>query len=422
MEKNIRVTDETGKELGYTYPKRANGLIKNGRARYVDDCTIRLSCEAPGYKSEAEQMNYIFLNPRNWSEKDGIERTFIDGFEGSLEEILQIGSWTTECVATSEHFLLDADTQYALVFWLNGGENESAGEICDLLISFGADEEFRNKYKLNRNYIKPLLHHKGWELYSIGFTTPHTEGKVDVRFSFHSKNAPMAVKSAKEPSYYSQWQDDIDEFAAQRPQRHNIVFEDGWPTINMQGGNRYSTEVLRRRKLEESESPVSKANRIKDILSSLNISINRSDDEDEDEDDEEEELEELIDDLSDDLDDIRDDLEDDWEDYRDYSSSFEELRKRCKDLSVSEEKNVELIAIETLLKTSNGLLLKVDVSGLESRLSVVSSLSEAEDLEKELSDSRDCVDNAENLLDDAEDLLENLEDWLDDLEEDSDED
>lgn len=419
MEKNIRVTDATGKELGYTYPKRANGLIKNGRARYVDDCTIRLSCEAPGYKSEAEQMNYIFFDPRNWSEKDGVERTFIDGFEGKLEEILQIGSWSTDCVARSEHLLLNADTEYTFVFWLNGGENESAGEICDLLISFGSDEEFRNKYKLNRNYIKPVLHHEGWELYTISFNTPHGDGNVDVRFSFHSKNAPMAVKGAKEPSYYAEWQDEIDEFAAQRPQRHNIVFEDGWPTVNMQGGNRYSTEVLRRKKLEESEIRNSKANRIKDILSSLNISINSSDDEDDDDDDE---LEELIEDLTDDLEDIRDDLRDDWVDYNEYNSSFEELCEKCKKLSVPEEKTSKLFPVKALLETSKGLLLKADVSDFESKLSSVSSLSEAKVLEKELSDSRDCIDNAEEFLDDIESILDDLEDWLDDLEEDSDED
>ena len=42
MEKNTIVLDELGTEIGRTYPKRARGLVKNGRAEYVDDCTIRL--------------------------------------------------------------------------------------------------------------------------------------------------------------------------------------------------------------------------------------------------------------------------------------------------------------------------------------------------------------------------------------------
>lgn len=41
--KNIRVVDESGKEYEATYPKRAKGLVKNGRARFVDETTICLS-------------------------------------------------------------------------------------------------------------------------------------------------------------------------------------------------------------------------------------------------------------------------------------------------------------------------------------------------------------------------------------------
>lgn len=42
--KNIRVVDEFGKEYEATYPKRARGLVKNGRARFVDKeciCLVR---------------------------------------------------------------------------------------------------------------------------------------------------------------------------------------------------------------------------------------------------------------------------------------------------------------------------------------------------------------------------------------------
>ena len=42
MTKNILVTDENGKVIGATYPKRAKGLIKSGRATEVDEGTIRL--------------------------------------------------------------------------------------------------------------------------------------------------------------------------------------------------------------------------------------------------------------------------------------------------------------------------------------------------------------------------------------------
>ena len=42
MEKNIIVTDKSGNQIGSTYPKRAKGLVKNGRAEFIDDRTIRL--------------------------------------------------------------------------------------------------------------------------------------------------------------------------------------------------------------------------------------------------------------------------------------------------------------------------------------------------------------------------------------------
>ena len=42
--KNIRILDEQGNEYGATYPKRAKGLVKNGRARFIDENTICLAC------------------------------------------------------------------------------------------------------------------------------------------------------------------------------------------------------------------------------------------------------------------------------------------------------------------------------------------------------------------------------------------
>lgn len=417
MEKNIKVTDVNGKELGLTYPKRAKGLIKNGRAQYVDDCTIRLSDVSPDLLSEAKQMNYIFLNPRNWSEKDGVERTFIDGFEGSLEEILQIGSWTTECKAESKHFLLNPDAEYSFVFWLNGGENEGGREICDLIIRFNLENGFANRYKLNRSYIKPLLHFRGWELYSIGFTTPEASEAVDVNFTFHVKNAPMAVKAAKEPEYYSEWKDEIDEFASQRPQRHNIVFEDGWPSIHMQGGNRYSTEVLRAKKSSTEDSKKSKQSRIKDALSSFGINFEYSESGDDESD--------VLENLSEKFEDIQDDFEEISDDIEDYFSTFEELQDRCEELSVSNEMFPITSSVASMLQTAESELLNVNISDYESRLSSLSSDFDAHGakvLEEMLTSSEDILRKLGAMLDVVDKTLDDLEDDLDEIEEDSDED
>ena len=56
IEKNIRVVDEQGNEYEATYPKRAKGLVKNGRARFVDEQTICLACPPETFK-EDEQMS-----------------------------------------------------------------------------------------------------------------------------------------------------------------------------------------------------------------------------------------------------------------------------------------------------------------------------------------------------------------------------
>lgn len=44
IEKNIFVIDEQGNHYEATYPRRAKGLVKKGRARFVDEQTICLAC------------------------------------------------------------------------------------------------------------------------------------------------------------------------------------------------------------------------------------------------------------------------------------------------------------------------------------------------------------------------------------------
>lgn len=41
--KNVRVVDDAGNPLQSTYPKRALGLVKSGRARFIDEHTIELT-------------------------------------------------------------------------------------------------------------------------------------------------------------------------------------------------------------------------------------------------------------------------------------------------------------------------------------------------------------------------------------------
>ena len=55
IEKNVNVVDEQGNEYEATYPKRAKGLVKNGRARFVSESKICLACP-PDKILEEEKM------------------------------------------------------------------------------------------------------------------------------------------------------------------------------------------------------------------------------------------------------------------------------------------------------------------------------------------------------------------------------
>lgn len=54
IEKNVIVVDERGNEYEATYPKRAKGLVKNSRARFVGENKICLACPPDKIMEETE--------------------------------------------------------------------------------------------------------------------------------------------------------------------------------------------------------------------------------------------------------------------------------------------------------------------------------------------------------------------------------
>ena len=68
MQKNVMVQDAAGQIIGSTYPKRAKGLLKSGRAVLVDDHTIQLCASAqntaaPISKKELHMEDLLFCAP-----------------------------------------------------------------------------------------------------------------------------------------------------------------------------------------------------------------------------------------------------------------------------------------------------------------------------------------------------------------------
>ena len=69
IEKNILVVDEQGNEYEATWPKRARGLVKNGRARFLSENKICLACP-PITDLEDNEMTDIENNNRKVTEND----------------------------------------------------------------------------------------------------------------------------------------------------------------------------------------------------------------------------------------------------------------------------------------------------------------------------------------------------------------
>ena len=258
--KTVRILDGEGNQIGLTYPKRAAGLVKKGRAYYVNDFIIRLSMSdamLPDSKQKSEVMKMdnriiiestnnetenqvlkLYFEPRKWSFNKACEdnvgnRSFMTGPDGVLAEGYMLGDWSyhwTEIV--SETILLPKNTDCSFTFWLNGGENDRNDEVCRFEVVFNNDYEQRFTYNLNRNYVRPVKKLNGWELYEIPFRTQDNEY---TQLRFVAQKAYMTVLSAKDASAYEGLTGSEDPFEAERPQRHNIVFDDGYPSNKWYG-------------------------------------------------------------------------------------------------------------------------------------------------------------------------------------------
>ena len=113
MIKNVIVVDEQGNEYEATYPKRARGLVKNGRARFVDENKIFLACP-----------------PDKFLEENIMEENKLTAKE-IFAQLTELQRQLTENSQTSLHRLGDALTSLE---GEDGGDTryEQIPEICDV--------------------------------------------------------------------------------------------------------------------------------------------------------------------------------------------------------------------------------------------------------------------------------------------------
>ena len=232
MEKNIIVTDFTGRKLGMTYEKRAEGLVKNKRAKYVNEYTIQMSSAFDRAEEKDDQMlvtegnkmsefdvykkenvpddTKIYFNAREWSvcsdASSSAERTFVTDFENNLSEAYCVGNKSERVteIATKQ-LALKPNTRYDFYFWAK--LDLKYDSMCQLQIIY--DEDFENKrvYILSNSNIKPAKVTDGWRLYRIPFITEENE-KTQLRFFV--KAARCTFVPGKEEIYYKNLPNDDD--------------------------------------------------------------------------------------------------------------------------------------------------------------------------------------------------------------------
>ncbi len=228
MEKNIIVTDNNGKRLGLTYSKRAKGLVKSGRAEFINENEIRLSDKqvydpmtvpeitevnkmSEFDKKDSTSENRIFFNAREWSvcsdaAASKSERTFVTDFEENLSEAYCIGDKTQNLsVIGTKQLILSKNTKYVFYFWLKIERNIKYDAICQLQIIYNNDFDNKRVYVLSNSNIRPSKTTGGWQLYEIPFVTEDNE-YTQLRFSV--KSAICTIIPGKEARSYASLPDD----------------------------------------------------------------------------------------------------------------------------------------------------------------------------------------------------------------------
>lgn len=84
-QKTVRVLDEAGNEYEATYPKRAKGLVKHGRARFADESQTAIILREPLNTHRTENQRNLFLHTsqKSFAEDELCARTFASSDEKS---------------------------------------------------------------------------------------------------------------------------------------------------------------------------------------------------------------------------------------------------------------------------------------------------------------------------------------------------
>ena len=165
MAKNITVLDENGNIIGSTYPKRAEGLVKHGRAEYVGDCMIKMKAAHSPHdeiKTEEQQMSKIIgFDPRKFGfdkscRSNAGQRAFMTTTLGNTE-VWEIGDYDKHRTQLISKMKLQRYTDYVFRFAMTGGHNEDGTEISQVNIFPENRWDDRMTYALEKSRYAPVI-------------------------------------------------------------------------------------------------------------------------------------------------------------------------------------------------------------------------------------------------------------------------
>ena len=133
MDKNVTIIDKDGNVIGSTYPKRAQGLVKKGRAEPVNDFTIMMpDAQVPTVDENRDNTEELNMSKVIGFEARGFKidptcksnniatRMFVTDALGNNVEVYEIGDHNYNWTQISYEMPVDKDEDYEFMFAMTG--------------------------------------------------------------------------------------------------------------------------------------------------------------------------------------------------------------------------------------------------------------------------------------------------------------
>ncbi len=125
MAKNVIVVDEQGNEYEATYPKRAKGLVKNGRARFVAENKICLACPPNEFLEEQKMSDKLTLN-QIYNQITELQKQ-MESLQGVLFQF--------QCVQTQQDYVESDDGEITLLDYMPEVSLEKIKAIKEIVLA-----------------------------------------------------------------------------------------------------------------------------------------------------------------------------------------------------------------------------------------------------------------------------------------------